>query len=376
MRDHFSPTYEVARRRLLGAAQRRGIPATSYAHPLAGPAGEELATDVVRLGVPEAERVLVLESGLHGPEGYAGSAIQLSILEEGVTLPEGVALLLVHAINPWGFAWTRRFNEDNIDLNRHFLDWDNPGSLDNAGYDALAHVLVPAGIDDDSMATADAVMEAYQKEHGVQAFREAVKRGQYKHPLGVFYGGLSPCWSALLIKRICDEHLAKVRAAGLIDVHTGLGPFAFGECLSTMAPETDEGRRATKWYGDVAHTKSPKTAYAGGSSSILEGYRRAAPWLEWTAIGLEFGTRDEKTVRDATRKDAWLHVNGGNGNPRAAEVKASLMHAFCPAEPEWRDAVVDRGQAVVKLGLEGLSDRRQAPTSFDASHTASSPDPA
>lgn len=355
MNHHFSATYAESRSRFLQAANDVGARLNSYAHPLEGPEGVALATDVARLGPEGADRVLIVESGLHGPEGHAGAAIQHALLADGVDLPDGVALVLVHAINPWGYAWTRRFNEDNIDLNRHFLDWDNPGNLDNPGYDELAHVLVPPGIGEDEMAAAEAVLTAFQEKHGIQAFRAAVKRGQYTHPRGIFYGGLEPSWSAHTVARICEDHLAGADTAALIDIHTGLGPFGFGECLSTMPPDSDEGLRASAWYGEVAHTKSPKTAYAGGSSSILEGYRRAAPRPTWTAIGLEFGTREEKFVRDATRKDAWLYVNGGADNPKAAEVKAGLLDAFCPHEPEWRTAVVTRGREVVALGLRGLA---------------------
>lgn len=354
MSNEFSPSFATAREAFLGAAKERDHNIISYPHPQHGPDGEALATDVVRLGPADAKRVLVLESGLHGPEGYAGSSIQLSILRSGIDLPPDVALLLVHAINPWGFAWTRRFTEDNIDLNRHFIDWDNPGDLENPGYDELAHVLVPPGIGEQEMAATQAALDAYEQEHGIQALRAAIKRGQYRHPDGVFYGGLKPGWSARTVQSICNAFLSGATHAGLIDVHTGLGPFGYGECLNTMPPESDEGMRATAWYGEVAHTKSPKNAYAGGSSSILEGYRRAAPWPTWTAIGLEYGTRDELVVRDSVRKDAWLHVNGGFSNPKAAEVKAGLLHAFCPSEPEWRLKVVQRGREVVEMGLKGL----------------------
>lgn len=30
---------------------------------------------------------------------------------------------MIHLINPWGTAWSRRVNEDNVDLNRNFVDW-------------------------------------------------------------------------------------------------------------------------------------------------------------------------------------------------------------------------------------------------------------
>ena len=122
-----------------------------------------------------------------------------------------------------------------------------------------------------------------------------------------------------------------------------------------MAPDSAEGARCSAWYGKVAHTKSPKTDYAGSAASILDGYKRAAPWPVWTPIGLEFGTRSEQVVRDAVRFDGWLHLNGGASNPHAEAVKALMLDAYNPHEAEWRQAVVARGLEVVNLGLAGIS---------------------
>lgn len=354
--DYFSSSYAEARQKFVARCQKAEIPVVSYENPSRGPAGEALFTDVARLGPANASRVLVLESGLHGVEGHPGSAIQLAAIDQLTPPSDGdVALLLVHAINPWGYAWNRRFNEDNIDLNRHFIDWAAPGNLENPGYVALADALIPAGLSPQDIAAADQKLEDYKIAHGVLAFRSAIKLGQYSHPDGLYYGGLSPSWSARTVERIANEHLRTAKYAGLIDVHTGLGPFGFGECLSGAAPDSDEGQRASAWYGAVAHTKSPKTDYAGSAASILDGYKRAAPWLVWTPIGLEFGTREEKVVRDAVRLDGWLHLNGGLDNPHADTVKALMLAAYYPSEPDWRSAVLSRGLDVVKHGLAGIA---------------------
>ncbi|CAH1657915.1 MULTISPECIES: DUF2817 domain-containing protein [unclassified Chelatococcus] len=356
MERYFSKDYSEARQRFLAGAEARPIAIATYENPARGPAGEALFTDVARIGPASARRVLVLESGLHGVEGYAGSAIQLAALES-VELPADgdVALLLVHAINPWGFASNCRFNEDNIDLNRHFIDWDVPGNLDNPGYRDIADFLIPADFSAEALAASDAKLESYRQDKGEQALRSAIKLGQYSHPEGLYFGGMKPSWSARTVQRIAEEHLRAAEFCGLIDVHTGLGPFGFGECLSGMAPDSEEGQRCSAWYGHVAHTKSPKTDYAGSAASILDGYKRAAPWPVWTPIGLEFGTRSEQVVRDAVRFDGWLHLNGGASNPRASAVKAMMLHAYRPDEAEWRAAVVTRGQEVVGLGLAGIS---------------------
>lgn len=358
-RDYFSASYPEARNKFLERARRAGLPVSTYVNPLSGPAGEELATDVVRLGPKAADRVMVLQTGLHGPEGHAGSALLLAALDDVELADDGdLALLLVHAINPWGYAWSCRSNEDNIDLNRHFLDWSETSLPDNPGYAVLADAILPDGPDEEALAAGHVELEAYRAAHGAKAFHNAVKGGQYAFPQGLFYGGRSPSWSARTVERIADDHLRGAGHLGLIDIHTGLGPFAFGECLSGSAPDSPEGLRASAWYGAVAHTKNPKTDYGATSASSLDGYKRAAPGPVWTPIGLEFGTRDERTVLDVMRLDLWLRLNGGAENPHAEEIRQRILDAFYPDEPEWRRVLLDRGLEVLRLGLAGIAAQR------------------
>ncbi|MFT7599488.1 MAG: hypothetical protein ACI8TP_002421 [Acidimicrobiales bacterium] len=82
---------------------------------------------------------MALFSAIHGVEGYGGSALQSQLLEglgsAGWTSP--TRLVVVHALNPVGFSWVRRVNEDNVDLNRNFINWDTAVPA-NPGYDMLA----------------------------------------------------------------------------------------------------------------------------------------------------------------------------------------------------------------------------------------------
>src|SRR5512143_338848 len=127
----FAPDYATARARFRAAAAARDAAQTEYLHPAArGPSGETLAIDLAVLGPRDAEALLVVSSGTHGVEGFCGSGIQVALLEDPAitcTLTGGpLALALVHAVNPYGFAHIRRTNEDNVDLNRNFLDFDAP----------------------------------------------------------------------------------------------------------------------------------------------------------------------------------------------------------------------------------------------------------
>ena len=119
--DLFSKTYAEARSRFIEAASANGFEVTSEVLPIEGPAGEELAMDFAVGGPADAASALVVISGTHGPEGYTGSACQLGFLESSDlrNLFSTHRVVLVHAHNPFGFAWMRRTTEGNVDLNRN-----------------------------------------------------------------------------------------------------------------------------------------------------------------------------------------------------------------------------------------------------------------
>jgi hypothetical protein len=122
----FSQDYVEAREKFAAAARAAGAELTGFALDKRGPDGGKLSTDVAWLGPRDARQVLVTISGTHGVEGFFGSATQIEWLRRAKTahLPEGIAALHIHAINPYGFAWLRRTNEDNVDINRNWMNFD------------------------------------------------------------------------------------------------------------------------------------------------------------------------------------------------------------------------------------------------------------
>jgi len=146
----FAPDYTTARERFRAAARRIG--AGLHALPLAavGPIGETLTIDIAWLGPADARAALLHTSGLHGVEAFAGSAVQHALLNDPPAIAPGCALVLVHVLNPWGMAWLRRTNENNVDLNRNFLREENrwhhhgAGNLDHPARQRLLEVLCPS----------------------------------------------------------------------------------------------------------------------------------------------------------------------------------------------------------------------------------------
>src|SRR4051812_37355004 len=110
----FAADYSEARDKFLSAAKLAGAATHRYDNPTKGPGGEALSTDVARLGPEDASKIVVTISSTHGVEGYCGSGFQADWLASigAAGLPKGIAVLMVHAINPYGFAWTRRVTEE------------------------------------------------------------------------------------------------------------------------------------------------------------------------------------------------------------------------------------------------------------------------
>ncbi len=142
--NYFSSDYQEARHKFLEASTAIGANIESFKNPNPGPEGEPLYTDVALIGPKDAAVILVLVSGTHGVEGFAGSGIQTGLLQQGIAsvLNPNVSIVMIHAINPYGFAHLRRFNEDNVDLNRNFVDHTRPYPP-NQGYEELADAINP-----------------------------------------------------------------------------------------------------------------------------------------------------------------------------------------------------------------------------------------
>jgi hypothetical protein len=199
--EAFAGTYAQARQNFLRAAAEAGLPVEAKPHPEPGLQGEPLAMDVVRDGHPNAARLLVLTSACHGVEGFCGSGVQVAALRDADLRQRaqeaGVALLYIHALNPYGFSHLGRATHENVDLNRNFHDFTQPLPV-NEAYRELHELLVPA-----SWPPSEENQRAvgrYVAERGIAHYQAVVSRGQYEYPDGLFYGGRAPCWSNLALR--------------------------------------------------------------------------------------------------------------------------------------------------------------------------------
>lgn len=355
LEDWYSPDYATARDRFRAAAQR--LDAALEALPLAGrgPRSEPLSIEIARLGDAHATRVLLHTCGLHGVEAFAGSAIQLALLAAAPRLPPDTALVLVHVLNPYGMAWLRRANEHNVDLNRNFRDEAAPLPETPALYARLDRLLNPR-----SPPRADAfVLRAALQvlRHGRQAVQQAVARGQYLYPQGLFYGGTRLEAGPRQFIAWLATRLGTARTVLALDVHTGLGAPGRDTLLTDAGYAPPEGLADALGGPLIGADGADPSAYAV-SGGLAAGLARALPAATLHAVTQEFGTEPLLAVISALRDENRWHCHGdGHLNHRA---KRRLREALCPDGLEWRRGVVARGLAAASGALAWL-ERQPAP---------------
>ena len=205
--EYFSPDYVTARERFRSSATSARASLTSYELPgRRGQQNEPLTIDVARLGAEQADSALIVISGTHGVEGFCGSGCQVGFFMDRLyeALPASACAVIIHALNPYGFSWLRRVNEDGVDLNRNFVDFSRP-LPSSAAYEPLHEWLVPADWQGTARQQADLAMQGFVQQHGLRAFQSALTGGQYTRPTGLFYGGDRPSWSALKLAEILAD---------------------------------------------------------------------------------------------------------------------------------------------------------------------------
>lgn len=339
----FSSDYFSSRTRFHAAVTAAGGALETLALAAKGPQGQPLGIDVAWFGSAQPRLALVHTSGLHGVEGFAGSAIQLQLLERLPPLPAHSALLVVHVLNPYGMAWLRRVNEHNVDLNRNFLGVEPYTGVPDA-YRKLDGFLNPATPPRPDLFTLRAAWLIAR--YGLPALKVAVVGGQYEYSKGLFFGGKEQQEGARSYEEFIAGRLDRVERLLAIDVHTGIGKY--GEDLLMSQRESYEPLRAL--YGERVVSPDPlKSASYPVRGALDTMYARALPKAKVFPVTQEFGTYSPIKVLHALREEnRWHHFGAGTiEHP----VKASVKRTFCPDDERWREAVLRRGAALLQQAL-------------------------
>ncbi|MDH5190994.1 MAG: M14 family metallopeptidase [Gammaproteobacteria bacterium] len=357
--NSFSDSYAVARPLFLSACDR--LPKEMhtvhkvYRHPLSGPAGEELACDVLFASYSQAPRqVLVVMSATHGVEGFAGSAIQvdcLPLLVPVLRQNPNLGIVFIHAMNPWGFAWHRRCDHEGIDINRNFVDFaalpaEEPDFSEL--YTALTTQVWTEGSD----------MSQLWQGNGFEWFTNTITRGHYKAAEAPFFGGHHSSWSRTTLEQITAEpFITHADRVAVIDIHTGLGPYGYGELINDHIPATAGFARVEQWYGNNAASAVMGESCSGLKSGLVDYHWHEVIGERGCFVTLEFGTFSVLQLLTSLINEQLYHNDcvrqGVERDPASLAVQA-LKRFFNPAEKSWQQQVLFRGRQVLDMALSGI----------------------
>ncbi len=355
--DHCPNNYIEAREAFLRAARKNKEIShiDSLLLKAKGPDGASLFIDIAVMGnLDTARKILFHISGTHGIEGGAGSGIQHEFLSTSQIIPLDVAIVFIHTLNPFGMVWNRRANESNVDLNRNCIEERSTSPL---------YALVDPVINPKTPNAFDKV--AYQKlcdQYGEPAIRRALVEGQYDFPEGLFYGGNEFEEGPRLVFEWCESRFQALKydnafKFGIIDVHTGLGPFAF-DTLITITPPTDllmevfgEKMSVSKQMENIGYKATG--VFVERLGSLLQKATNCDPKYIFI-VGQEFGTISENEVLTALyNENAYFHYAKRTHacyRPEAPSGQA-MLNAFYPNDKSWKHQVVLAGKDLILKSL-------------------------
>lgn len=366
----YQETYNACRSRFIHDAQEaaKRYPGTVISSiPVASSATSNISVDYVYLpALRQHTYLVVLTSGVHGAEGFAGSAAQHLFFSEYLNRIDRTTtgVLIIHGINPFGMKMFRRFTENNIDINRNCPVTPDVYQTKNSGYEKLHSFFGPEKPVDLSSLDARAFSLRLLKNlfaAGRSNFSQAMAGGQYQYPEGIFYGGQNPESQVEKLKPIISAIVKEYTLIIGLDLHTGVGKRGYMHLMPDLPKDTYTKPALQKLYqGHPLDWPDSDDFYpvTGGFTDWLTVMSSPAKCLPLT---VEFGTLDSQTLKGGI-KTVWNMVFQNQGrrfgyaNPGDASiVTASYHEMFFPSSPAWRSEVIAQSRILFEIVVSRAS---------------------
>lgn len=364
-RAYFQETYMDCRKSFLDAALKlkdlyTGVEISDLA--VERPIDPDLHVDYCYIPAQASfERLFILISGVHGVEGYAGSAIQQMFLREIVKdVREDTGLLIIHGVNPFGFKNNRRVTENNVDLDRNCSTEPGLYLSENQGYNDLNSFLNPKhkvsltgfGNFFFQIAAGEKILR-----FSMDVLRKAVLQGQYRYEKGICYGGAEREPSINLVTPLIQQVAENYKLVFSVDLHTGYGENGTLHLFSN--PLADPEKKAQietifsglRIYWGRNHDSDRAT---GGFAAYLE---EILPEKHCLTMTFEFGTLDTHTFMGAGKalhlmimENQGFHY-GYKTRQDELQVKSGFLESWYPLSEAWRSKVIEDSRQVISQAL-------------------------
>ncbi len=310
-------------------------------------------------------KLLIINSGLHGIEGYTGSAIQSAFIERFLdnSWPDDTGVLLIHGINPYGFKNDRKVTENNIDLNRNCVLGHQMFDIENEGYNKLYDFFVPNYPVElhnfNNRLFHVLTIEKIVKET-MPVMRQAALQGQYKYPNGFYYGGKNFEPQIIALKDLLIEKTKAYQMMVNLDLHT-----AYGERgklhLFISRPESKLVEKAVETlfeeknidWGDSDDFYTVNGDYVNWANNLV-------PDVFCIPAVFEFGTMNSQKLFGSIKSLQIMiienqgHQFGYTDKKNEKEVKELFREMYYPKSAQWRASVLQESYETIRLMLDNL----------------------
>ena len=317
---------------------------------------DNLYIDNIYLPATEKKQdLIILTTGVHGIEGYIGSVMLDVFFDEIYPMinTANVGILVVANINPYGMKYMRRYNENNVDLNRNFiLDWDSFDITSNKDYPEVAEFLQPEGKIGNGFwheveFYLNLAKEAIKK--GANKVSDALLTGQYEYPQGVYYGGNGDEASTAYLKGVFNDCLeSEYENIVHIDIHSGYGPRYNMVIFHSVYETMTEAETKEKFRYDyvIAHDSESFYATTGDTTDFF--YRLAESKnsdKELFSTCFEFGTLGDDFLDSILSLKYTVDENRQHWYPSDSQTSSEIVREnynelFYPTETQWREKTV------------------------------------
>ena len=270
-------------------------------------------------------------------------------------LIEDYCIIFVHIINPFGMAWHRRVNENNVDMNRNFIK-THSGEPD--GYKKIDKFLNPNTIPKKFELSFYIDGIKLILKYGFTNFKQWFAQGQYTRPSSLQYGGDKLQKGPKLLIDWLRNNLTETQMIFGIDLHTGLGKSGYDTILiSDQIGEADYELLQNLYGSHVAPLDPNKGVGYHVTGDIHSGISAEFPSIKWLTITQEFGTYGPVTVfKNLRAENRWTQNNKLNDPLDIMKhwSRNNLLRTFNPDSRKWHESLIVRGKIVFNRAVEYL----------------------
>jgi hypothetical protein len=308
----------------------------------------------------DKRHLLILSSGIHGAEAFTGSALQRAFLQKWSSQKSTTGLLIIHILNPHGFANFRRTNSNNIDLNRNFF---NEALPTNSAYQKMQWLLEPQ-----APASTSALSKWiffikvgwFYLANGKKAILNTLS-GQSHSAKGLYYAGTQNQPETLIVQKWIVQTAQDFSTVLHIDLHTGFGErgqLHFYGSEEFQKPEQLQSLQ--KIFPKVVINTANDADFYPTHGDFIDWTWKALPNKTVIPMVFEFGTKNSQTLLGGM-ESLWISVIENQGFHYGYQTDVDkqktltlFQSLFNPQDEAWQKAVLEQGDEALFEALRNL----------------------